>query len=109
MTTTILSRANIYPPAGHIGNNFTFALPALTSPISTTYLIRNMGNGLVYFNLGSASVLPTGPTVMCCPRLESGEETLTSYPDWASGTPPRIGITMHGFGGYVYVANVTIT
>jgi hypothetical protein len=109
MVMNIVSYTTIYPPSGHIGNNFTFELPALASLEHTTFQITNFSDGLLFFNLGSASVLPTGPTVMCCPQLVGGGQTLETYMQWFSGLPPRIGITLCAPYGSIAVANVYFT
>jgi hypothetical protein len=109
MNINIVSYTTIYPPAGHIGNNFTFELPALASLAHTTFQISNLSDGLLFFNLGSANVLPTGPTVMGCDQLIGGQVTLVSYPDWDSGLPPKIGITLCAPCGSIAVANVYFT
>jgi hypothetical protein len=93
-------RVVINPPTGHYGNNFTAALP-LIYPTATTFCIANNSSGALWFQFGATNVIPTGPNVNGCIRVE-GEQFVFVLDD---GNATRIGITLSAPWGSVTVTS----
>jgi hypothetical protein len=65
----------INPPAGNVGMNATFALPAV-DPANVAMTVQNLCGSALIFAVGTASILPSGPTVAGCYRVETAQTLL---------------------------------
>jgi hypothetical protein len=103
-TFTPSTSLTINPPAGNVGWSFTTLLPPVdaNNPVLT---VQNASGTALFFQVGTAPAIPSGPTVQGCYRLEAGR-TMLLETEGASAT--NIGACMAEHGPIV-VTRGTVT
>jgi hypothetical protein len=103
VTFTPSASTDISPPAGNVGWSFTAPLPAVDAS-NTALTVQNLSGAALLFQVGTGAVIPSGPTVQGCYRLESGRTMLL---ETEAATATNIGATM-GDPGSIRVTRGTV-
>lgn len=83
------------PPAGGIGASVTMALPAV-DPDNTALTLTNNSGGVVFYQTGTAAVIPSGPDVQSASVgvIQAGQTVLIE----GAGTATNIGLCAMAYG-----------